>query len=144
MIFTRRQLFIGLWRGGFVYSYLLETNIFRLVLGKVMVAERLEKRLKEVELELNSLLGLKDNLTHELATVKSVQFIVKNRITKSQVQIFDYPVPCFSSVYNFGEWVYNNTDKAWCCWNGALYEAKELAEDRMLLPPVGRYEDVPE
>ena len=54
-----------------------------------MVVERLEKRLKDLDLELNPLLRLKDDLSHQLATAKSVKFIVKNGITKSQVQRCD-------------------------------------------------------
>ena len=110
-----------------------------------MVVERLEKRLKEVELELNSLLGLKNNLSEQLATVKSVQFIVKNRITKSQVQrCDDEEVPYFNDIYGFSDWMRINSVKTWCCWNGSLYETSEIAMGRMARTPIGRYEDVPE
>ena len=110
-----------------------------------MVVERLEKRLKDLDLELNPLLRLKDDLSHQLATAKSVKFIVKNGITKSQVQrCDDEGVPYFGDVYGFGKWMRRNSVKAWCCWNGMLYDSEELAEGRMLRAPIGRYEDVPD
>ena len=85
-----------------------------------------------------------DKIKRKLAKKKSLKFIEENCLTKSQVQrCDDEGVPYFDDVYSFGEWVVENTDKAWLCWNGLIYESSEIVAKRMARDAFGCYRDLP-
>ena len=109
-----------------------------------MGIENLEKKMEEIQLEINPLLESKHKLSLAIAKMKSVQFIKENGITKDQVQrCDDEGVPWFNDIYSFGSWMHESgSRKPWCCWNGAIYESSEIISGRMMRDPVGRYEDI--
>ena len=109
-----------------------------------MSIESLEKKIKELQSEIKPLQDIHSHLMRQLDTMKSVQFIKENRITKDKVQrCDDEGGPWFDDIYSFGSWMdESNSNKHWCCWNGSLYESSEIISGRMMKDPIGRYEDV--
>ena len=108
-----------------------------------MTIETLEKEIEDLELKMQPLRSLKAKRERQLNTEKSKKFIADNSITKSKVQRSDGDgVPYHGDVYNFGKWMVTNSTKAWCCWNGRLYESQEIVAGRMARDAIGMYEDL--
>ena len=109
-----------------------------------MSIESLEQEIKYIQSEIQPLIDIISKRRWQLATMKSVQFIKENRITKDKVQrCDDEGDPWFNDIYSFGSWMdESNSNKHWCCWNGSLYESSEIISGRMMKDPIGRYEDV--
>ena len=108
-----------------------------------MSIESLEVELKEIELKIQPLLELQSRRIRQLNTEKSKVFISANSITKDKVQLCDDDgMPWLGTIYAFGEWINENSIKPYCCWNGSIYDSKEIIAGRMARDPIGKYQDL--
>ena len=109
-----------------------------------MDIEELERELSRLNSEIEPLVELRGKLTRQRDTQKSIDFIAENKITRDQVQCpYDDGLPYFEDAYSFGDWLYCNTTKPWCLWNGYLYEREGFATGRLPFVSPGRYKDLP-
>ena len=110
-----------------------------------MSIEGLEMELARIQSRIDSMVSARDKIKRKLGRVASLKFIEEHSLTKSQVQSRDEDgVPYFDTVFDFGDWLVENTDKKWLCWNGLIYESSEIVAKRMARDAMGCYRHLPD
>ena len=110
-----------------------------------MSVEGLEVELARIQSRIDSMVSAMDKIKPKLAKKKSLKFIEENCLTKRHVQSRDGEgVPYFNTIFGFGDWVVENTDKKWLCWNGLIYESSEIVAKRMARDAMGCYRHLPD
>lgn len=108
-----------------------------------MNIDKLTQELEETKSEINILMRKQSSIAGQIAVLKSQKFIFENSITRYQVQCSEGGnIPFFNTIYQFGHWLRDNSNKPWCCFNGTLYKSQEIIEGRMDRNAVGRYKDL--
>lgn len=110
--------------------------------SEMLSKQELEEAINIIDAKLNGLQKERHYLNNLLTTLKSKEFIELNQITKDGVIHSDgKDVPHFHTVYKFGKWLSDNSDKHWTEWNGRIYLTADLIKGKMPDTP-GLYEDL--
>lgn len=97
-----------------------------------MKSKIIQARLDDINENLAPLIRNRDELIKELRKVKSIEWIQRNHVTINQVEASDGEgKPYFGILHEFGKWLYDNSDKKYCEWNGRIYRSKEIIAGNM-------------
>jgi hypothetical protein len=92
----------------------------------------LARDIAALKAEIQPLQDRLNKLARQKRDADSRDFIAANRITRDDVEMSSGDKkPWFGTVWEFGEWLTENSKKVWAEWNGRIYHAADLVNGRM-------------